>query len=58
MPDPSKPDDHVKTSVKDGALAPDQLDKVSGGLNIGSQGGGSGAGKLAFDDESPKEEIS
>ncbi len=48
----------MSDSVKPGddSLEPEDLDQVSGG-NIGSLGGGAGAGKFTLDDESPKEEL-
>lgn len=48
--------DQPKVVKDEDALGQDQLDSVSGGLNIGSQSGGAGAG-MTLDDESPKEEL-
>jgi hypothetical protein len=46
----------MTNSPSDDTLEPEDLDGVSGGINIGSQGPGAGAGKIVMD-ESPKEEL-
>jgi hypothetical protein len=44
---PTSPDKSVQTDKKTSAeLADDELNKVTGGINIGSQGGGGGGGKI------------
>jgi hypothetical protein len=53
--DRAKEPSTMANSPSDDTLEPEDLDGVSGG-NIGSQGGGAGAGKLVMD-ESPKEEL-